>query len=125
VQHKGFLNGAEESNSHSSYGLGRNYITYITKATLHHLGAIILVELHIASFHSVIGGLGVDPIGVRVRDIASKDTMFRFGFVLSRAHTFYESVALASKHTKIRDIGLVSGGNFIKRLVKAFIDRDV
>jgi hypothetical protein len=60
------LNGAEESDTHSSYGLGRNFVTYITNTTLPHIGAIIFIKPHITSLYSKSGGLAIDPIGMWV-----------------------------------------------------------
>jgi hypothetical protein len=61
---KVLMNGAEESDTHSSYGLGRNFVTYITNTTLSHIGTIIFIESHITSFYNLTGGLVVDPIGM-------------------------------------------------------------
>jgi hypothetical protein len=45
--HEGFLNGAKESHTHSYDGIGRNYNTYNTSASLPQLVAIILVKVHV------------------------------------------------------------------------------
>jgi hypothetical protein len=58
------LIGAEESDTHFSYGLGRNFITYITNTTLSHIGTIMFIEPHITSFYNLTGDLVVDPIGM-------------------------------------------------------------
>jgi hypothetical protein len=58
------LNGPKESDTHSSYGLGRNFITYNTNTTLSHKGTIIFIEPHITSFYNMPGGLAIDPIGM-------------------------------------------------------------
>jgi hypothetical protein len=40
------LNEAEASDTRSSYGLGRYFVTYITNTTLSHKGTVIFVEPH-------------------------------------------------------------------------------
>jgi hypothetical protein len=58
------LNGPEESDTHSSFGLGRNFVTYIMNNTLSHKGMIIFIEPHIKSLYNMPGGLAIDPIGM-------------------------------------------------------------
>jgi hypothetical protein len=58
------LNGAEEFDTHYSYGLGRNFVTYITNTTLPHIGAIILIEPYVTSLYNKTDGIAIDLIGM-------------------------------------------------------------
>src|SRR6266567_965659 len=116
--HKGFLNGAVESHTHSSHGLGRNFVIYITNTTLSHLGAVILVKLHVTSLHKNTGGLVIDSISVRICGITNKYSLIRFGFELREAHTFLEDVALASENPEVLDVGFVAGENLVRIFVQ-------
>jgi hypothetical protein len=63
------------SHTHSSYGLRRYFITYITNTTLLHMGAVILVESQVRNFNNTSGLFVKDSKGMRFGGITNKDTL--------------------------------------------------
>jgi hypothetical protein len=69
------LNGAEKSHTHSSYGILRYFIIYITSNNISPpLGAIIFFEYHTTRFFNISGGLVENSISVGFDTITNKNT---------------------------------------------------
>jgi hypothetical protein len=76
VCHKVSLNGTEKSHDHSSYGILRYFMIYITSNNiLPPLGAIIFFEYHTRQFFNTSGGLVEESISVGFSTITNKNTL--------------------------------------------------
>jgi hypothetical protein len=103
-----FLNGYEMSHTHSSYGLRRYFVTYITNTTLLHTEAIILVESHVRNFNNMSGLFVKDSKSMRFGGITNKDTLKSFRVKLGQMDALFKIEALTTKYPKILDVRLVA-----------------
>src|SRR3989337_4085258 len=110
------------TNTHSSYGLGRNFITYITSTTLLHLGAVIFIKLHVTRLLNESGGLVEDTVSMRVCSITNKYALLSSRFKFRQMNTFLENETLTTEHPKVLEVGLVAGKDLIWSLVQAFAE---
>ena len=110
------------TNTHSSYGLGRNFITYITSTTLLHLGAVIFVKLHVTRLLNESGGLVENTISMRVCSITNKYALISSSLKFRQTNTFLENETLTPEHPEVLEIGLVLGEYLIRSLVQAFAE---
>jgi len=110
------------THTHSSYGLRRNFITYITKTTLLHLGAIILIKLHVTRLLNESGGLVENTVSMRVCSITNKYALLSSRIKFRQANTFFENETLTTEHPEVLEVGLVAGKYFIWSLVQAFAE---
>ena len=110
------------TNTHSSYGLGRNFITYITSTTLLHLGAVILVKLHVTHLLNESSGLVEDTVSMRVCSITNKYALMSSSLKFIQTNTFLENETLTPEHPEVLEIGLVAGEYLIRSLVQAFAE---
>src|ERR671910_709972 len=108
------------TNTHSSYGLGRNFITYITSTTLLHLGAVIFVKLHVTRLLNESGGLVENTVSMRVCSITNKYALMSSSLKFRQMNTFLEDETLTTEHPEVLEIGLVAGEDLIRSLVQAF-----
>src|ERR687897_3139636 len=76
------------TNTHSSYGLGRNFITYITSTTLLHLGAVIFVKLHVTRLLNESVGLVENTVSMRVCSITNKYALISSSLKFRQTNTF-------------------------------------
>src|SRR3954468_7169780 len=106
------------THTHSSYGFRRNFITYIIKITLPHLGAIMFVKLHIARFFNKPGRLVVDSIRVRVGSIPNKYALICLRLKLRQTSTLFKNETLTPEDPEVLDVGLLPGKDFIWSLVQ-------
>src|SRR4051812_2411184 len=100
------------THTHSSYGFRRNFITYIIKITLLHLGAIMFVKIHVARFFNKLGILVVDTIRVRVCSVTNKYALICLRLKLRQTSTLFKNETLTHEYLKVLDIGLLPGDNF-------------
>src|SRR3990170_4069920 len=110
------------TNTHYSYGLGRNFITYITSATLLHLGAVILIKIHVTCLLNKSRGLIEDTISMRVCSITNKYALISSSLKFRQMNTFLENETLTPEHPEVLEVGLVTGEYFIWSLVQAFAE---
>ena len=95
--------------THSSYGLGRNFITYITSTTLLHLRAIIFGKLHVTRLLNGSGGLVENTVSMRVCSITNKYALISSSLKFRQTNTFLENETLTPEHPKVLEVGLVTG----------------
>src|SRR5664279_2194809 len=105
------------TNAHCLYDLRRISITYITWNNLLHLGAIILIELHVTRFVNLSGGLVVESIGVGIGSISNKNTLNSSRFKFTEPLSLVLDEALAPEDTEVLDVGLIPGEKLIGGLV--------
>ena len=74
IRHKGFLNGAEKSHAHSSYGILGYFNICITNINLPYKGAVIFIELHTTRIYNNPSELVVDSISVGFGTVTNKNT---------------------------------------------------
>ena len=110
------------TNTHSSYGLGRNFITYITSTTLLHLGAVIFVKLHVTRLLNESIGLVENTVSMRVCSIANKYALMSSSLKFRQTNTFLENETLTPEHPKVLEVRLVPGEYLIRSLVQAFAE---
>src|SRR5215216_3894781 len=110
------------TNTHSSYGLRRNFITYITETTLLHLGAIILIKLHVTRLLNESGGLVEDTVSMRVCSITNKYALMSSSLKFRKTNTFLEDETLTPEHPEVLQVGIVTGEYLIWSLVQAFAE---
>src|SRR3954468_21424151 len=110
------------THTHSSYGLGRNFIAYITSTTLLHLGAVILIKLHVARLLNESRGLVEDTASMRVCSITNKYALMSSSLKFRQTNTFIENETLTTEHPKVLEVGLVAGEYLIWSLVQAFVE---
>src|SRR5215216_2573840 len=110
------------TNTHSSYGLGRNFITYITSTTLLHLGAVILIKLHVTHLLNESGGLVEDTVSMRVCSITNKYALLSSRFKFRLPNTFLQNKTLTIEHLELLEVGLVTGKYLIWSLVQSFAE---
>src|SRR5918994_4174617 len=96
------------TNTHSSYGLGRNFITYITSTTLLHLGAVIFVKLHVTRLLNESGGLVENTVSMRVCSITNKYALISSSLKFRQTNTFLENETLTPEHPEVLEVGLVT-----------------
>src|SRR5215216_6892396 len=109
------------TNTHSSYGLGRNFITYITSTTLLHLGAIILIKLHVTHLLNKSRGLIENTVSMRVCSITNKYALVSSSLKFRQTNTFLENETLTTEHREVLEVGFVAGEYLIWSLVQAFV----
>jgi hypothetical protein len=107
------------TNTHSSYGLRRYFVTYITNTTLLHTGAIILVESHVRNFKNTSGLLVKDSKSMRFGGITNKDTLKSFRVKLGQMNALSKIEALTTEYSKVFDVRLVADEDLIRSLVQA------
>ena len=112
------------ANAHWLYDLRRISITYITWNNLLHLGAIILIELHVTRFFNPYGGLVVESIGVGIRSISNKNTLNSSRFKFTEPLSLVLDEALAPEDTEVLDVGLIPGEKLISGLVVEGMDEE-
>ena len=110
------------TNTHSSYGLGRNFITYITSTTLLHLGAVILIKLHVTRLLNEFCGLVEDMVSMRVCSITNKYALMSSSLKFRQTNTFLENETLTTKHPEVLEVGLVASEYLVRSLVLAFAE---
>src|SRR3989337_4217264 len=110
------------TNTHSSYGLRRNFITYITKTTLLHLGAVIFIKLHVTCLLNESDGLVENTVSMRVCSITNKYALLSSRFEFRQTNTFLENETLTTEHPEVLEVGLLAGEYFIWSLVQAFAE---
>src|SRR5215216_6599650 len=96
------------TNTHSSYGLGRNFITYITNTTLLHLGAIIFIKLHVTRLLNESGGLVENTVSMRVCSITKKYALLSPRFEFRQTTPFLRMKHLQPNTRKYLRLGLLS-----------------
>src|SRR3954464_1749829 len=101
------------TNTHSSYGFGRDFITYITSTTLLHLGAVIHIKLHVTRLLNKSRGLTEDAVSMRVCSITNKYALMSSCLKFRQTNTFLENETLTPEHPKVLAVGLVTGENII------------
>src|SRR3990170_2721718 len=110
------------TNTHYSYGLGRNFITYITSTTLLHLGTIILIKLHVTRLLNKSRGLIEDTVSMRVCSITNKYALISSSLKFRQTNTFLENETLTPEHPEVLEVGLVAGEYLIWSLVQVFAE---
>ena len=110
------------TNTHSTYGLGRNFITYITRTTLLHLGAVIFIKLYITRLLNESVGLVENTVSMRVCSITNKYALMSSSLEFRQTDTFLENETLTPEHLEVLEIGLVPGEYLIQSLVQAFAE---
>jgi hypothetical protein len=110
------------SHTHSSYGLGRYFVTYITNTTLLHTGAVILVESHVRNFNNMSGLFVKDSKSMRFGGITNKDILKSFRVKLGQMNTLSKIEALTTEYSKVFDVRLVAGEDLTRSLVQALAD---
>src|SRR6187399_296268 len=110
------------ANTHSSYGLRRNFITYITSTTLLHLGAVIIIKLYVTSLLNDSIGLVEDTVSMRVCSITNKYALMSSRFKFRQTNTFLRNETLTPEHPEVLEIELVTGKNLIRSFVQAFAE---
>jgi hypothetical protein len=110
------------TNTQSSYGLGRNFITYITSTTLLHFGAVILIKLHVTRLLSKSRGLIEDTVSMRVCSITNKYALISSSLKFRQPNTFLENETLTPEPPEVLEVGLVTGEYLIWSLVQAFAE---
>jgi hypothetical protein len=107
------------THTHSSYGLRRYLITYITNTTLLHTGAVILIESHVKNFNNTSGLFVKDSKSMTFGGITNKDTLKSFRVKLGQMNTLSKIEALTTEYSKVFDVRLVAGEDLIRSLVQA------
>src|SRR3954465_13315672 len=110
------------TNTHSSYGLGRNFITYITSATLLHSGAVILIKLHVTRLLNKSRRLIEDTVSMRVCSITNKYALMSSSLKFRQTNTFLENETLTPEHPKVLEVALVTDEDLIWGFVQAFAE---
>src|SRR3989337_1108989 len=110
------------TNTHSSYGFGRNFIIYITSTTLLHLGAVILIKLHVTRLLNKSRELIEDTVSMRVCSITNKYALLSSRLKFRQTNTFLENETLTPEHPEVLEVGLVTGENLIWSLVQALAE---
>src|SRR3954467_5661347 len=98
-------------NTHQLDDLRRITITYITRRNLPLMGPIILQKLHVTRYFNTTIGFVVVSIGMRVFRITNKYPLYSSRFEFTELFLFVLDKALASKDTKVVDIGLLTCEN--------------
>jgi hypothetical protein len=107
------------THTHSSYGLRRYFVTYITNTTLLHTGAVILVESRVRNFNNTSRLFVKDSKSMRFGGITNKDTLKSFRVKLRQMNTLSKIEALTTEYSKVFDVRLVAGEDHIRSLVQA------
>ena len=94
----------------------------ITSTTLLHLGAIILIKLHVKRLLNKSRGLIEDTVSMRVCSITNKYALISSSLKFRQPNTFLENQTLAPEHLKVLEVGLVTGEYLIWSLVQAFAE---
>src|SRR4051812_256406 len=111
-------------NTHQFDDLRRITISYITRRNLPLMGTIILQKLHVKRYFNTTISLVVVSIGMRVFRITKKNTLYSSRFEFTELFFFVLDEALASKHTEVVDIGLITCENLIWSHVKGSTEED-
>jgi hypothetical protein len=106
------------THTYSSYGLRRNFVTYITNTTLLHTGAVILVEYHVRNFNNMSGLFVKDSKSMRFGGITNKDALKSFRVKRGQMNTLSKIEALTTEYTKVSNVRLVAGEDLIRSLVQ-------
>jgi hypothetical protein len=108
--------------THSSYGLRRHFVTYITNTTLLHTEAIILVKPHVRDFDNTSRLFVENSKSVRFGGITNKSTLKCFRVKLGQMDTLFEIVALTTEYPEVLAVGLVAGEDLVWSLVQALAE---
>ena len=103
----------------------RNFITYITSATLLHLLAVILIKLHVTRLLNESGGLVEDTVSMRVCSITNKYALMSSSLKFRQTNTFLKNETLTPEHPKVLEVGLVPGEYLIWSLVQSFAELEL